>query len=74
MFMALKNAVDFVNAFRMISGADNFNGGRDAIKAENSNVNPSPNLQIFIISDFLDAEFIQMSWLMINKKTMLRWD
>ncbi len=38
MFMALKNAVDFLNAFRMISGADNFNGGRDAIKAENSNV------------------------------------
>jgi hypothetical protein len=36
--MALKNAVDFINAFRMISGADNFNGGRDAIKAENSNV------------------------------------
>lgn len=36
--MALKNAVDFLNAFRMISGADNYNGGRDAIKAENSNV------------------------------------
>jgi hypothetical protein len=41
MFMALKNAVDFLNAFRMVSGADNFNGGRDAIKAENSNVSLS---------------------------------
>jgi len=38
MFMALKNAVDFLNAFRMVTNADNYYGGRDPLKAENSNV------------------------------------
>lgn len=38
MFMALKNSIDFLNAFRMVSQADTYFGGRDALKAENSNV------------------------------------
>lgn len=36
--MAMKSAIDFLNAFRMISQSDNYYGGRDSLKAENSNV------------------------------------
>jgi hypothetical protein len=37
-FLALKSSLDFLNAFRITSQADNYFGGRDVIKAENSNV------------------------------------
>ena len=36
--MAMKSAIDFLNAFRMVTNSDNYYGGRDALKAENSNV------------------------------------
>lgn len=41
LFHAVKTAVDFLNAFRMVTGADNYHGGRDVLKSENSNVSPT---------------------------------
>lgn len=38
LFHAVKTSVDFLNAFRMVTGADNYHGGRDVLKSENSNV------------------------------------
>jgi len=52
----LKSVLDFLNAFRMNFQTDNYFGGRDILKAENSNVTLSH--QIFVISDFLDNEFL----------------
>lgn len=37
-FYALKTTLEFIDAFRMVSQADNYYGGRDVLKAENSNV------------------------------------
>ena len=48
MFLALKSALDFVNAFRINSERDNYFGGRDILKSENTNV------RFFLTADFLD--------------------
>ena len=49
MFMILKQSIDFLNSFRMITQADNYYGGRDVLKAENSTVN---HLLIIILDLF----------------------
>lgn len=38
LYLSLKSSIDFLNAFRAISHADNYFGGRDVVKAECSNV------------------------------------
>jgi hypothetical protein len=39
MFLSLKEILDYLNAFRVISAADNYFGGREILKAETTNVN-----------------------------------
>lgn len=50
MFMILKQSIDFLNAFRMITQADSYHGGREILKAENSTVN-------YFLQDFFDIGF-----------------
>ena len=50
----------------MIVGADNYYGGREILKSENSN--------IFVISDFMDDEFLSVSSYLHTKKNLIRWD
>lgn len=38
MFFALKSVLDFVNAYRIRGDQDNYFGGRDILKSENTNV------------------------------------
>lgn len=38
MFYSLKSVLEYLNFLRVVSGADNYFGGRDILKAENTNV------------------------------------
>jgi hypothetical protein len=38
MFFALKSVLEFVNAYRIVTEKDNYFGGRDILKSENTNV------------------------------------
>ena len=60
MFLSLKEILDYLNAFRVISAADNYFGGREILKAESTN--------IFVISDFMDDEFLNVSSYLHTKK------
>ena len=62
----MKDVFDFLNAFRVIIQIDNYFGGREIIKAENSN--------IFVISDFMDDEFLSVANILHTKKNIIRWD
>lgn len=62
MFLTLKEVVDCLNAFRAITQADNYFGGREILKSENAN--------IFLISDFMDDEFLNVANYLHSKKNV----
>lgn len=60
LFFALRSALDFANAYRIVTEKDNYFGGRDILKSENTNVLP------------VDCRFLsyQIFWILNSFRTV----